>query len=235
MDGLAARRAVRTDLSPSVHFTFRELLHEPGTKTLLSIAYQESGEAEGDRALRALCRHPSTALFVATKLVAHFVGDEPPPPAVEHVARAFRDSDGDLAVVSRSLIDLPDAWRADLRKFRPPQDWIVAVLRAFGTTEVPDSVPGVLRQLRHPFWSPQSPKGFGDSTQEWADPDALLNRAELARSMARRLRGRVDPRTLVEVVDVPGGSPLRDLLFDDSVPVDERVALAIAGPAFQWR
>jgi hypothetical protein len=53
--------------------------------------------------------------------------------------------------------------------------------------------------------------------------------------MARRLRGRVDPRTLVDVVDLPAGSPLRDLLLDNSIPVDERVALATAGPAFQWR
>ena len=46
----------------------------------------------------------------------------------------------------------------------------------------------VLRQLRHPLWSPASPKGFSDATTDWADPDSLLNRAELARSVARRLR-----------------------------------------------
>ena len=94
----------------------------------------------------------------------------------------------------------------------------------------------LLRQLRHPLWSPQAPKGFGDTTQEWADPDSLLNRAELARTIARRLRvQRVDPRRLLDVVDVPAGDPLRKLLADTSIAADERIALALAGPAFQWR
>lgn len=94
----------------------------------------------------------------------------------------------------------------------------------------------LLRQLRHPLWSPQAPKGFGDKTQEWADPDSLLNRAELARTIARRMRAqRIDPRMLLDVVDVPAGDPLRMLLADNTIAPDERIALALAGPAFQWR
>ena len=94
----------------------------------------------------------------------------------------------------------------------------------------------LLRQLRHPIWSPQAPKGFGDKTQEWADPDSLLNRAELARTIARRMRAqRIDPRILLDVVDVPAGDPLRTLLADNTIAPDERIALALAGPAFQWR
>jgi uncharacterized protein (DUF1800 family) len=94
----------------------------------------------------------------------------------------------------------------------------------------------ILRQLRHPLWSPQSPKGFGDQTQEWADPDSLLNRAELARSVARRLRvQRVDPRGLLESVEVPAGDPLHAFVADASIAVEERIALVLASPAFQWR
>ena len=94
----------------------------------------------------------------------------------------------------------------------------------------------VLRQLRHPLWAPQAPKGYGDAMQEWADPDSLLNRAELARTLARRLREKQpDPRTLLDVVDLPAADPLRGLLADTSIAATDRLALAIAGPAFQWR
>jgi uncharacterized protein (DUF1800 family) len=94
----------------------------------------------------------------------------------------------------------------------------------------------LLRQLRHPLWSPQAPKGFGDTTQEWADPDSLLNRAELARTLTRGLgTRRMDPRTLADVVDVATDDPLPRLLADPSVAADERVSLVLAGPAFQWR
>lgn len=219
-----------------IGFTFQEMLHEPGPKTVLGVRYAEAGAEEGQRVIRALCRHPSTARFIATKIVTHFVADDPPPQAVDQVARTFRDTDGDLGAVASSLVDLQEAWDDRTRKFRTPQDWLIAVLRAFNATEVNETVMPLLRQLRHPLWSPQAPKGFGDKTPEWADPDSLLNRAELARTVARRIRGRrVDPRGLLEVVDIPPSDPLNGFLTDNSIPADERIALALAGPAFQWR
>ena len=195
-------------------FAFRDLAHEPGPKTLVGARYQEAGVEEGERAIRALCRHPSTSRFVTTKLVAHFVSDTPPPAAVDRIARVFQDTHGDLRAVSAALVDLPEAWTPDARKFRTPQDWLVAVLRAVNATAVNDRQLQILRQLRHPLWSPQAPKGFGDTAQEWADPDSLLNRAELARTTVRAAsgRGRVDPHTLLDVVDVARGDPLQPLV-----------------------
>jgi uncharacterized protein (DUF1800 family) len=218
-----------------IHFAFETLLHEPGNKTILGTRYG-TGLADGERAIRTFCRHPSTARFVARKLVAHFVADDPPAAASDHIARVFADSHGDLRLVADALIDLPAAWDEGARKFRAPQDWLIATFRAFGMADVPDRVMPLLRQLRHPLWSPQSPKGFGDTTAEWADPDALLNRAELARTLTRGFGARrVDPRLLADVVDIAEDDPLPAVLGDASIAADERVALALAGPAFQWR
>jgi uncharacterized protein (DUF1800 family) len=219
-----------------VGFAFQELLHEPGAKTVLGVRYSDGGIEEGERVIRALVRHPATSQFVARKLVTHFVSDDPPAAAIDRIARVFRDTDGDLRAVSLALIDLPEAWADAARKFRTPQDWLVAVFRSLDARDVNDGAMPVLRQLRHPLWSPQAPKGFGDTTQEWADPDSLLNRAELARTIARRLRAqRTDPRVLLDVVDVSSGDPLHTLVSDNSIAADERLALALAGPAFQWR
>jgi uncharacterized protein (DUF1800 family) len=226
----------RRDPDGPIEFAFQELLHEPGSKTVMQARYAEAGVEEGERVIRALCKHPSTARFIATKLVTHFVSDEPPAAAIDRVARVFRSSDGDLKAVARALVDEPEAWREDTRKFRTPQDWFVAVLRAVGASEASANAPVLLRQLRQPLWSPAAPKGFGDAMQEWADPDSLLNRGELARTISRqRAMSGLDPRSLAEVVDVPSGNPLHALLADNSISAPERVALAIAGPAFQWR
>jgi uncharacterized protein (DUF1800 family) len=233
--GLRGQLDLRDPDGP-IEFTFQDLLHEPGGKTVLKERYGEAGVAEGERVIRALCRHPSTAQFIATKLVTHFVSDEPPATAVERVARVFRSTDGDLKAVARALVDEPEAWRDEARKFRTPQDWFVAVLRAFGAGDVSPNAPLVLRQLRQPVWSPGAPKGFGDGLTEWADPDSLLNRGELARTISRQpAMSALDPRSLADVVDAPPGNPLHTLLADTSIPVPERIALAIAGPAFQWR
>jgi uncharacterized protein (DUF1800 family) len=220
----------------SIAFAFQDLLHEPGARTVVGVRYSDAGVAQGEHAIRDVCRHPSTAQFVATKLVAHFVADDPPATAVERVARVFRTTGGDLRAVAASLIDVQDAWRDDTRKFRTPQDWLVAVLRAVNAPGVNVMTLPVLRQLRHPLWAPQAPKGFGDTVQEWADPDSLLNRAELARTVARRMRdNRLEGAALLDVVDVGAGDPLRALVADASITAGDRVALAIAGPAFQWR
>jgi uncharacterized protein (DUF1800 family) len=217
-------------------FAFVDLLHEPGPKTVLGTRYAEDGMDEGRRAIRALCRHQSTARFIARKLVTHFVADDPPQPAVDRIAAVFRSTEGDLKAVSQALVELPEAWRDEPRKFRAPQDWLVAALRALGATEVRENTAALLRQLRQPLWSPQAPKGFGDTMPEWADPDSLLNRGELARTLTRLPAFRaVDPGALADVVDLPAGNPLHGLLADASIPAPERLALALAGPAFQWR
>jgi uncharacterized protein (DUF1800 family) len=237
------RRGLRGQTAPagrepagSIEFVFQDLLHEPGGKTVLKERYAEAGVSEGERVIRALCRHPSTAQFIATKLVTHFISDEPPAVAVGRVARVFRSTDGDLKAVARAIVDEPEAWREDTRKFRTPQDWFVAVLRGLGASDATPNAPVVLRQLRQPVWSPAAPKGFGDALTEWADPDSLLNRGELARTISRlpAVRG-LDPQSLVDVVDVPPGNLLHAMLADTSIPAPERIALAVAGPAFQWR
>jgi uncharacterized protein (DUF1800 family) len=148
----------------------------------------------------------------------------------------FRSTAGDLRAVATALIELEDAWTDTTRKFRPPQEWLVAILRAVNAPAVNLMTLPVLRQLRHPLWAPQAPKGFGDTMQEWADPDSLLNRAEVARTLARRMRdARADATALLDVVEVGAQDPLRVVLADTSIAAVDRVALAIAGPAFQWR
>lgn len=217
-------------------FAFRNLLHEPGDKTVMGTRYRAEGVAEGEKVIRDICRKPATARFVAQKLARHFVSDDPPANAVARIAEVFQKTDGDLLRVSQTLIDLEEAWSPDHRKFRTPQDWLTAVLRAVGAKEAPPVMGEALRQLRQPLWAPPSPKGYGDSAQDWADPDSLMNRAELARSVSRRLnRSGLDPMRLLDVAELTDGDPLSDLLADDSIPRDERLALAIAGPAFQWR
>jgi uncharacterized protein (DUF1800 family) len=59
-------------------FEFREIIHEPGPKTVLGRQYSQSDVAQGEAVLRDLAVHPSTARFLATKLARHFVADDPP-------------------------------------------------------------------------------------------------------------------------------------------------------------
>lgn len=232
-----------------IGFRFASPLHEPGRKRVMGRTYPE-GEEAGVDVIRDLARHPSTAHSLAGKIATHFIDDEPPADAVSALERTWLETEGDLRAVAVTLVRLDAALDPRYRKFRTPQDWFVALLRAVDAKESGANFPRILQQLRHPLWAPPSPKGFGDLRREWADSDAPMNRAELARTLARRagrtLRGAPaepggtrprspDLRPLGTVIPLERGDLLRDMLADDSIPVDERVALAFAGPAFQWR
>ena len=217
-------------------FRFYPATHEPGSKTVLGVRYEQDGVREGAAVIRDLCRHPSTARFLATKLVRHFVADDPPAEAVRTVERVFRDSDGDLLEVSRSLVRLDSAWDASNRKFRTPQDLLVAALRAVDAPQFPPMLIPMLGQLRHPMWAPSAPKGYPDTRIGWADADSLMNRAEFARTLAERIGRRgFNPEALLELVELDEDSPLPRLISDKSIDTTERIALALGGPAFQWR
>jgi uncharacterized protein (DUF1800 family) len=115
-------------------FYFRDNLHEPGPKTLLGKTYYDSGRRQGEAVLADLAAHPATAHFIATKLVRHFVADDPPPAAVDRVARAFLKTGGDLPHVYAALIAAPEAWNAQCTKFKTPEDFVFSTLRALTVT-----------------------------------------------------------------------------------------------------
>ena len=81
----------------------------------------------------------------------------------------------------------------------------------------------------------------------YADPPTAGDVLGVSRFQHRRVHDRgaalttqpginsIDPLSLIELVDLPAGDPARTLLADNSIPRPERIALAIAGPAFQWR
>src|SRR6202012_486023 len=97
-------------------FYFRDNLHEPGAKAFMGKTYTEGGQRQGETVLADLAKRPETANFIATKLVRHFVADDPPPAAVDRVARAFLKSNGDLPSVYAALIDSPESWEPKARK-----------------------------------------------------------------------------------------------------------------------
>jgi uncharacterized protein (DUF1800 family) len=171
--------------------------HEPGPKTLLGRRYAEGGPDEFRAATQALARHPSTARFLATKLVRHFVADDPPPAEVGRIAGVYRDTEGDLAAVSAALVGLEAAWQDPLAKAKTPDDFVVAAMRAVGARTADIRViGGVLLQMgQRPFMAP-SPQGWPDTAEAWIAPGSLMARIEFARALAARAGENLPPERL---------------------------------------
>jgi uncharacterized protein (DUF1800 family) len=173
-------------------FRFRATQHEPGPKTLLGRRFPE-GEQGGIEALRFLAHHPATHRHLATKLARHFVADDPPREAIARLEAVLRDTGGDLGAVSRALVRLPQAWSPPLTKVRDPLDYVLAVGRSLGLgAEQAESLAQAVEDFGQPLWSAPQPNGWPDVAEEWAVPEALLNRIQWAHAMAGRAAQRRD-------------------------------------------
>src|SRR5262249_55804194 len=152
-------------------FAFNPNLHEPGDHKVLGVVYREDEGRQGEAALLALARHPSTAHHIARKLATHFVSDTPEPALVKRLETTFLDTGGDLAAVSRALIDAPEAWTAEPLKLRTPYEFVAASVRASDVPMQAPQINGALMAMGQPLWSPSGPNGFPDQTSAWLSPE----------------------------------------------------------------
>lgn len=181
-------------------FRFDPAAHDPGPKLLLGQTYARRGLQEGERALRALARHPSTATHVAHKLTQHFVHPEAPPPVVRRLAGVFRDTEGALGALAEAVVSEEMAWTTPLSRIRPPEEWLVAVGRATGMDAALDGDPEAaaallraLRRLGQAPWTAPSPAGWPEADAAWSGAEALLSRVELAERLAAKAARRLGP------------------------------------------
>lgn len=223
-------------LGPAGSFVFAANRHEPGDQVLLGRTYADTGVEQGEKALRDIARHPATALHIARKLVQHFVSDTTPPQAlIDRLAKVFRDTDGDLAEVSRALISHDDAWKGDMMKMRSPYEYMTAVARFAGPPREFGQVLGPLNALAQPLWAVPGPNGFPDTAAHWASPESMRARLDMSAIIARRLGDRFNP------------SELADQLFDAALSNEtaqavrraeskqQGLAILLMSPEFQRR
>jgi uncharacterized protein (DUF1800 family) len=169
-------------------FVFRPEMHEPGAKVVLGKRYAEDGMEQGVAVLRDLAQRPATARFIATKLTRHFIADEPPPQAVEHLARAFHDSSGDLPTVYRALIGLKECWAQALAKFKTPGEYIVSSLRGLQVPEnFADKARASFALLGQRIYAPGSPAGWPDRSADWDGSSAVMQRIEWADALGQKM------------------------------------------------
>ncbi|MBP2549301.1 uncharacterized protein (DUF1800 family) [Neorhizobium galegae] len=106
---------------------------EPGTLALLGKTYGADGRSGSDHLamLEDLATRPETARNISTKLVRHFIADQPPPEIVDQMVAAWAESGGNLSAVYRAMLEHPRAWSGETGKVIPPFDFVVSGLRAF--------------------------------------------------------------------------------------------------------
>jgi uncharacterized protein (DUF1800 family) len=235
--GWTARPTMFDLRPPASGFFFDPNRHEPGARKLLGKAYDQGGIAQGEAVLLDLAAHPSTAMHMATKLARHFISDDPPPRAVQHIAKAFRESNGHLPTVHASILDCPEVWQAPLVKLKSPIEYLVSCLRALPSLRSVEPI-GWYATLRgmgqRPYFAP-SPQGWPDIAQAWSGGDALWKRIEWAGIAAARVGNCVDSVSLAK--ESYGSALSIDTLrtLTQAESQQQALALWLASPEFQRR
>jgi uncharacterized protein (DUF1800 family) len=161
--------------------------HQPGEQTVLGKTYPDSGFSQAADIIIDLVNRPATARHIAFKLARHFVADTPPQPLVDRLSNTFMSTGGDLTQVYQTLIASDEAWQPESVKIRSPQEHLIAMLRASGTTIRPSLLKQSLASMGQPLWTPAGPNGFSDNISAWATPEGLSARIDVTALVASQI------------------------------------------------
>jgi len=216
--------------------SFVPLLHEPGDKRVLGKTYREGPQAV-DQLLDDLARHPSCATFLATKLVRHFVTDDPPPALVQAVAARFRASDGDLMATAQALFAHELAWKPEHPpKFKRPEELVLSAHRMVKLPIVAvEPLAAAVQVMGQPIARAPSPQGWPDRAEDWLSPDSLSKRVLWADRFSEQYGAAADARALSALAMGGDLSENTRQEIDRAASGAQSLALWLASPEFQRR
>jgi uncharacterized protein (DUF1800 family) len=208
---------------PAGTFFFNVRAHDDGEKVVLGRKIPAGGGFnDGLMVLDTLAHHPSTAKFVATKLVRHFVSDNPPTALVNRVAAAFTKSDGDIretlkAIFFSSEFYAPESYRAKVKR---PFELVISAIRVLGAdTNGGPGTPQWIARMGEPLYGYQTPNGYSDAAETWVNTGGLLERMNFGVALAAN---RI-PGTKVDL------APIAKENADKKRLVDESLKMILAG------
>ena len=243
-------------------YAFNPAIHDWGAKTVLGVtipagspALGAAGIKEGEKMLDVLLAHPSTATFIATKMLQWFVTYSPTPAQVASVAATYTATGGDVKAMIRTTLDSAMLSAAPM-KLKRPFHFLASTLRttAPAVTNVA-SINGQLASVGQPLFQWDTPDGYPDKVEYWAgnimprwnysafytglaagevvvDPTAFMrgNTADttVAAIDARLFGSEIDPALKATLTTYLKAGTY------NAARVRETLALAMSANSFQW-
>jgi uncharacterized protein (DUF1800 family) len=156
-------------------FAFNPLLHDWSSKVVLGVTIPASspslgaaGIKEGEKILDVLLAHPSTATFIATKMLRWFLTYDPTQAQIDSVAATYTSTGGNIKAMIRATLN--SAWlRTAPMKLKRPFHLIASTMRTSSPTVT--NVTGINNQLTttgQPLFYWDTPDGYPDLVEYWS-------------------------------------------------------------------
>ena len=235
-DERAKRDRAAERRSRDAEFTFRPAWHDDAEKTFLG----ETGAWDGDDIVRIVATQPACAAFIARKLFAFFVWDDPSEEDVAPYATVFTESGGDIRSVLAALFasDEFSSDRAYRAKVKSPVELIVNTLKLLGMDpplDVNNRKGGAIVALGQIPFAPPNVGGW-TSGLGWIGPSTILGRYNLvlellggADKRRKNQSSAFDAEAFLAGAPIATATDLVDLMVDrvleGDIAPDQRTAL----------
>ena len=189
-------------------FVFSANNHDPKATTVFGLTIPQGlGQQSGEMLLDFLARHEKTAHFISTKLVRHFVADDPPRLLVARVTDKYLATDGDIPSMLRVIFTSNEFWAEAFGqgKYKDPFQYVVSTLRGLDA-DVRDgrALAAVLNNMGQPQYACIPPTGWTDKGREWVNPSSHMYRMNFALDLVSNVTGGNTAQPFAGVfVDVP--------------------------------
>jgi uncharacterized protein (DUF1800 family) len=173
-------------------FEFNPNRHDYGDKTFLGHLIKGHGLDEIDEAITLLAQSPATSRHISRELAMYFVSDNPDPQLVESMAATFRQTDGDIAAVLKTMFQSPSFNVSLGTLFKDPIHYVLSATRmAYGDKVLLNSGPILnwLARLGEPLYARQTPDGYSIAGSAWNGVGQMVTRFEVARAIGSNSAG----------------------------------------------
>ncbi len=233
-------------------FKFISGFHDRNPKTVLGHRLPTGGGIhDGLEVLGILAAHPSTAHHISYRLAQRFVADDPPESLVIRMAATFRETEGDLREVMRTMLTSEEFFseRSYRSKVKSPLELVVGAVRAAGgEIDSALALSVMLERMGQPLYQMPAPTGYPNASTGWMNSATLFERVNFAQALAAgKLPGvTVDAAGLGDNLDAVAGKLLNVPLSESSRSAIEDglrnsshsvalTALVLGSPEFQRR
>jgi uncharacterized protein (DUF1800 family) len=177
-----------------------------------------AGFSEVEQAVDLIVRQPACAQFISRKLAEYFLSDTPSPKLIDQMAKTFQKSDGDIAMVLRTMLASKEFNASLGTKFKDPMHFVVSSLRLAYTKPIANTHPIVnwLNALGQPLFGRVTPDGYPLNESGWASSGQMSRRFEIARAIASGNAGLFEPEDGTPAT-ITGFPQLATHLYFDSV------------------
>ena len=171
-------------------FDYRADDHDDGEKSFLG----HTGRFNGEDIIDIIVGQEATARFISRRLYNFFVADEPQvpawetvppgdPEAIDTLAAAFAETDGNIRSVLRVLFNSDFFKAACFQRVKSPAELVAGTIRLVGTHRFPE--PGIMEldaasdAMGQRLMNPPTVEGW-HTGREWIDGGALNERVNFA-------------------------------------------------------